>query len=199
MNDTREGRTWPRRLGLAIAAIAVGSALAVFLVSRADGPWWVFHGGPFRSGELVAFETLDWPTLDAQHSLEMEIVAEESSLTLWFSVHEGVVYLACDLDCVGGRLNRWPQQIDRDDRVVLRIDDKRVVGRLLHVPHGTPEYVTARKVRATKYAGDADAGAAVETAAHGAVVGVGEVLTGRDDLPEPGDRMYRFVPEGARE
>ena len=40
----------------------------------------------------------------------------------------------------------------------------------------------------------APARAAAETAAHEAVVEVGEVLTGRAAKSEPGDRLYRIAP-----
>ncbi len=199
MAEPTTKRSWPKRIALVLGLLLLGAGVGAFAISRADGPWWVFHGGPFRSGELVALDAIDWEGLDALHVLEMEIVGEESSLTLWFSVNEGVPYVACDLDCVGGRLNRWPQQIAKDDRVVIRIDGKRAEARLVHVPHGTEEYALARTVRDRKYAGEKDAGAAVETAAHGAVVGVGEVLTGRDQLEEPGDRMFRVAPREATE
>ena len=127
-------RTWLRRLvvlaALLVAAVAVGS----FLLSGADGPVGILAGGPLRSGEPAALADLDWAALDSLHDLELEIVGEGRSRTLWFSVHEGVPYVACDLDCVGGRLKRWPQQIERDDRIVLRIDGERIEGRLVHVP-----------------------------------------------------------------
>ncbi len=163
-------------------------------MSRADGPVWVFAGGPLRAGERVSLADVDWDALDERHELELEIVDATRSLTLWFSVHEGVAYVACDLDCVDGRLTRWPQQIEVDDRVVIRIDGKRVEGRLFHVPHGSTEYTVVRAGRDRKYSGDTGGRAAAETAAHGTVVGVGEVLTGRAERAEPGDRIYRVDP-----
>ncbi len=187
--------TWLRRLVVLAIALVVASTLAAFLLSRADGPFFVFAGGPFRSGEPVALEALDWTSLDARHELEMEIVGAGSSRVLWFSVHEGVPYVACDLDCVGGVLERWPQQIERDDRVVIRIDGRRANARLVHVPHGTPEYEVVRAGRERKYSGDEGGRAAAETAAHGAVVEWGEVLTGRSRREEPGDRLYRIVSD----
>lgn len=187
-------RTWLRRLVvlavLLVAAVAVGS----FLLSHADGPVGILAGGPLRSGEPAALADLDWAALDSLHDLELEIVGEGRSRTLWFSVHEGVPYVACDLDCVGGRLKRWPQQIERDDRIVLRIDGKRIEGRLVHVPHGTPEYDVVRAGRLRKFSGEGGAGAAAEAAAHNTVVEVGETLTGRAKRSEPGDRLYRVVP-----
>jgi hypothetical protein len=177
-------------LGLLLALIAGGA----FLLSRADGPVFVLAGGPFRSGEVVELATLDWEKLDALNELEMEIVGAASSRILWFSVHDGRAYVACDLDCVGGRLTRWPQQIDRDDRVVIRIDGRRAEARLRHVPHGTREYRDVRAGRDRKYSGEAGGRAAAETAAHGTVVSVGEILTGRAGSAEPGDRLYRVDP-----
>ena len=176
-------------VGLFIATIAGGA----FLLPRADGPVFVFAGGPLRSGEQVDFADMDWVQLDELHELELEIVGAASSLTLWFSVHEGVPYVACDLDCIDGRLTRWPKQIERDDRVVIRIDAKRVDGRLVHVPRESAEYGFVRASRTRKYSGDEGGRAGAEAAAHGAVVGVGEVLTGRSRRTEPGDRVYRVT------
>lgn len=143
---------------------------------------------------MVDLDSLDWPALDTRHEFELEIVAAASSRTLWFSVYEGIPYVACDLDCIGGQLNRWPQQIERDNRVVIRIDAKRSSGRLIHVPHETAEYRAVRKGRDIKYSGAAGGRAASESAAHGTVVGLGEVLTGRSHSSQPGDRLYRVDP-----
>jgi len=194
MEDGSRRRIWLARLAATVALIVAVLAGGAFLLSRADGPVFVFAGGPLRSGELVDFADVDWDALDDRHELELEIVAAGSSRTLWFSVHDGVPYVACDLDCIGGRLTRWPQQIERDDRVVIRIDGRRVEGRLIHVPHGSTEYEIARSVRERKYSGDEGGRAAAETAAHTAVVEVGEVLTGRSRRSEPGDRLYRVSP-----
>lgn len=191
-------RSFLRRLGVVVAlTLAVGLvtlAAAMFLISRADGPLFVFAGGPLRAGDPVAFGDMEWDRLDELRELEMEIVGVASSRTLWFNVHEGIPYVGCDLDCVGGRLTRWPQQIEEDDRVVIRIDAKRVDGRLVHVPHGSDEYEAAKASRIAKYWGDAGDRAGAETAAHTTVVVVGESLTGRSRRDEPGDRLYRVAP-----
>ena len=191
MEIASQTNRWLRRLvlivGLTLAVVGVSS----FLLSRADGPVFIFAGGPLRSGAPANLTELDWDSLDTLHELELEIVAAASSLTLWFSVHDGIPYVACDLDCIGGNLDRWPQQIERDPRVVLRIDNRRIDGRLIHVPHETEEYLAVRAGRNLKYSGDGGGRAASETAAHSTVVDVGEVLTGRSTRAEPGDRLYR--------
>lgn len=194
MKATSRSSKWPRRLAASIGILLLTLAGGSYFLSRADGPVFVFAGGPLRSGEQVDFADMNWAALDALHELELEIVGAASSRTLWFSVHEGVPYVACDLDCIDGRLTRWPVQIERDDRVVIRIDAKRVDGRLIHVPHGSAEYEAVRAGRTRKYSGDEGGRAAAETAAHGTVVDVGEVLTGRSKRTEPGDRLYRVDP-----
>jgi len=78
--------------------------------------------------------------------------------------------------------------------VVIRIDAKRIEGRLIHVPHGSADYEVVRAGRKRKYSGDEGGRAAAETAAHATVVDVGEVLTGRSKRTEPGDRLYRVDP-----
>ena len=177
-------------LGLFFGALAVGA----FILSRADGPTFVFAGGPMISGTHVALTDVDWVALDELHEFEVEIVGAATSRTLWFSTYEGVPYIACDLDCIGGLLTRWPQQIELDDRVVIRIDKKLMKGRLIHVPHGTAVYEAARAARELKYSGGEGGRAASETVAHSTVVGVGEVLTGRSKRKEPGDRLFRVGP-----
>lgn len=181
-------------VGLLFATLLGGAFLIAWVITWADGPVFVFAGGPLRSGELIDFPDLEWEPLDALHELEIEIVGAKSSRTLWFSVHDGVPYVACELDCIGGRLTRWPQQIERDDRVVIRINEKRVEGRLVHVPHGSTEYVDVRAGRQRKYSGDEGGRAAAETTAHSTVIEVGEALTGRAKRKEPGDRLYRVDP-----
>lgn len=194
VEDTPGRGSWAVRIAVIVGLLAATLVAGSFLLSRADGPIFVFAGGPLRSGELLALSTLDWKALDARHELEMEIVGAGSSLTLWFSVHDGKPYVACDLDCVGGMLTRWPQQIDVDPRVVIRIDDQRSEGRLVHIPHGIEEYEVVRFGRSRKYAGDMGGRAAAETAAHDTVVGLGELITGRAQREEPGDRLYRIDP-----
>jgi hypothetical protein len=194
VKDAPRRSAWLGPLAAVVGLLAAVIAGGACLLSRADGPVFVFAGGPLRSGEWVDFGAIDWEPLDRLTELELEIAATERSRTLWFSVYDGVPYVACDLDCIGGLLTRWPQQIERDDRVVIRIDGRRVEGRLVHVPHGSAEYEAVRAGRERKYAGEAGGRAAAESAAHGAVVEWGEALTGRSARHEPGDRLYRVDP-----
>ena len=194
MKRTKSSGSWLRRLTLTAGILGAVLVFGSYLISQSDGPLFIFAGGPLRSGEPVELTSLNWTSLNALHELEMEIVGEQSSLTLWFSVHDGAAYVACDLDCVGGVLTRWPQQIDQDNRVVIRINDRLAQGQLVHVPHETDEYSAVRSGRNKKYAGGGGGRAAAETVAHSTVVNVGEALTGRAQREEPGDKLYRIDP-----
>jgi hypothetical protein len=194
IKKTTPRSSWIVRIFAIVGLFFCALALGAFILSRADGPTFVFAGGPMISGTQVGLTDVDWVALDELHEFEVEIVGAATSRTLWFSTFEGVPYIACDLDCIGGLLTRWPQQIERDDRVVVRIDKKLMKGRLIHVPHETAEYEAARAARELKYSGGEGGRAASETAAHSTVVGVGEVLTGRSKRKEPGDRLFRVGP-----
>lgn len=187
-----------RRRGRALL-FAIGFMVAAWLVVRlaltySDGPMGPLAGGAFRSGTPTAFSEMDWESADELRELEMEIVEASSSLTLWFSVHDGKPYVACDLDCTDGLLVRWPQLVDEEGEIVLRLDGKRVDGRLVYVAHGSGEYVAARRRREEKYVPGGGGRATAEVAAHDTIVAVGEVLTGRSLREEPGDRLYRVDP-----
>ncbi len=199
MPDEPRPRVWPKRIAILVGVLAISYLVVSQLLARADGPVFVFAGGPFQTGEIIEFDDFDWTAADELHELELEIVGAERSRILWFSVDRGVPYVACDLDCVDGVLKRWPQEIADDDRVVVRIEGQRIEGRLIHVPHGSTEYTEAKVRRSEKYSGNDGGRAAAETAAHNTVVDVGESLTGRDQRAEPGDRLFRIAPRQAGE
>ena len=66
MKDTSRVKRWVRCIAIAIALLFAALASGAFLLARADGPMFVFAGGPFRSGEQVDFADLDWESLDAR-------------------------------------------------------------------------------------------------------------------------------------
>lgn len=192
--DMSQATRWPTRIAIVVSLLGLTLAGGTLLLSHADGPVFIFAGGPFRSGAQADFAELDWTALDTALELELEIVEAARSRTLWFSVHNGAAYVACDLDCVDGKLSRWPQQIEADNRVVVRIGGRRVDGRLIHVPHASAEYEVVQQGRSHKYSGAQGGRAAAESKAHSAVIDVGEILTGRSKRSEPGDRLFRFDP-----
>ncbi len=180
--------TWLRRMGWVLFSIVVGALVFATFLRFSDGPVLVFPGGPLRSGEPVAFESVDWAELDRFRELELEVQRTGRSRLLWFSVYEGRPHFSCGFACDGGWPKRWPYHIDRDDRVVLRLDGKRIEARLERIAECSPEYAAARRARESKFSGAGGGREAAEQVAAETVVQWGSQLS---DAPK--GRLYRAV------
>jgi hypothetical protein len=163
---------------------------AVFL-RFSDGPVLVFPGGPLRSGEPIAFDAVDWRALDRLRELELEVERTGRSRLLWFSVYEGRPYFSCGFGCEGEWPKRWPYHIDRDGRVVLRVDGKRIEARLERVSEDSPEFAAARTARSSKFSGAGGSREAAERETAESVVRWGRRVSGA-----PKGRLYRAVSRG---
>jgi hypothetical protein len=179
-------------MGWAFAWIVVCVLAFATFLRFADGPVLVLPGGPLRSGEPVAFESVDWGELDRFRELELEVQHTGTSRLLWFSVYEGRPYFSCGFACDGGWPKRWPYHVDRDGRVVLRLDGQRIEARLERVAEHSPEYAAARGTRERKFSGASGGREAVEQVAAESVVQWGSQVS---DAPK--GRLYRAVPRTA--
>jgi hypothetical protein len=114
----------------------------VLVVQRvADGPIGPLAGGPLRTGPLVAEPDVDWERVMAPRpQVELQLVATSSTRITGGMVHEGQLYVPCDLGFMGHRIpgasarailylilavKHWHQDAARDGRVVLRIAGNR--------------------------------------------------------------------------
>lgn len=179
---------WRRRIGRLSAWIVVAVLAFATFLRFSDGPVLVLPGGPLRSGLPVAFESVDWGELDALREIEVELQRTGTSRLLWFSVYQGRPYLSCGFACDGGWPKRWPYHVDRDARVVLRLDGKRIEARLERVAEDSPEYAAARRAREIKFKGVSEGREAAEQVAAESVVRLGSQLS---DAPK--SRLYRVV------
>jgi hypothetical protein len=168
--------------------IVGGVAFALFL-RFSDGPVLVFLGGPLRSGEPIAFDAVDWSALDRFREIEVELKRTGRSRLLWFSVYQGRPYFSCGFGCDGGWPKRWPHQVDRDARVVLRLDGKRIEARLERVSEDAEDYAPALMGRRSKFGNAGGGREAVERDAAESIVRLGGQLSGA-----PKGRLYRAVP-----
>lgn len=128
-----------------IAAIAAAGLIvllfaAVLVAQRfSDGPMGPISGGPLRAGELVADRDVDW-TYFPGGEIELQLVEPAGSRTTGAFVHEGQLYVPCDLGFISRRVpstrfrlilaaissvKHWHQDALRDGRVVLRIKGNR--------------------------------------------------------------------------
>lgn len=136
---------------LAVAgALGVGACLVAQRVS--DGPLnAMIPGGPLRAGTLVSVTEVDWPAVlggagacvdgkcPPMEPVELQLVEPAHSRYTGVMVHEGRLYVPCDLGFMWGRFSgnqrhvlhliylakRWHEDAERDGRAVLRIAGKR--------------------------------------------------------------------------
>lgn len=113
-----------------------------------DGPIGPIQGGSFRSGELVTEAEVDWVLatqgeIENQRKepllIEFELVGNGTSRITGLFLHDGELYLPCDLGFGWARftgtrrhilhlvylLKDWHQEAQNDGRIVLRMDGKR--------------------------------------------------------------------------
>ena len=146
-----------RGVGILILAITF-SVLVAKRVS--DGPVTaMIPGAELRAGTLVADADVDWLTVlqgggtcvngacAPMKPVELQLVEPPTSRYVGIMVHEGELYVPCDLGFMWGRFEggqrwilhliyvfkRWHQDAVRDGRVVLRIDGKRYEGLAVRV------------------------------------------------------------------
>jgi hypothetical protein len=133
-----------RWLGIALGALVatfVALVIGIGVLARfSDGPIGPFPGGPLLAGSLVSERDVDWSFLEeGEGTVEFQLVEPPRSRTVGTLVHEGQLYVPCDLGFfwrrapfpVRGMLfvmsvfKRWHEEALRDGRVVLRTDGKR--------------------------------------------------------------------------
>ena len=106
---------------------------ATFLVSGiyylamqyADGPTGIIRGGSFKTGELVLSPT-DWSFLRGREKIEFQAFEPDTSRVVWFAVLDGRLYIISGYmnTALGKIWKQWPGRLERDNRVVLRVDGK---------------------------------------------------------------------------
>ncbi len=125
---------------LSLVAVPVG----IGVVARfSDGPIGPFPGGTLRTGTLVSDPDVEWAFgewafAEGVGLVELALVEPPGSRIVGAVVHEGRLFVGCDLGFIGRRapgmfgrilpmhrLKRWQEHALRDGRVVLRIAGKR--------------------------------------------------------------------------
>jgi len=130
-------------LGGLAAALVLAIATSVILVRFADGPKGPLPGGALVSGELADARTADWEQLLGSApvtEIELQLENPVGSRTTGAFVHDGALYVPCDLGYVWRRLpsgigrlilhtiwlfKDWHENAARDGRVVVRVAGKR--------------------------------------------------------------------------
>ncbi len=158
MTNQTQPHTRPRKTLLgniakitgAVIVLLIGTGLVAQRMS--DGPTGPIPGGQLRTGTLMSEPDVDWSIVlgdkgscepgqvcPQMESIELQLVEPLGSRTTGVMVHEGQLYVPCDLGFMWGRFSgrtrlilhtiyifkRWHEDALLDGRVVLRIAGKR--------------------------------------------------------------------------
>lgn len=103
-----------------------GIALLVFVAVGArfhDGPVGLFPGGALKSGVLEESPVGDWSFAADEETIELQLLDQERSRTVWILVRDGVAFIPCNLDFPPGK--SWHEHAVKDGRALLRIQGRR--------------------------------------------------------------------------
>ena len=121
---------------LALLIVAIGGLLVG--ARFADGPIAIFPGGVFTSGQLVAGPEPDWSFVRDVGEVEFQLLDPPRSRITWVLEHEGKAYIPCGyMTTWWGKIwKKWPLEVERDPRILLRIGDDLYERRLVRIERG---------------------------------------------------------------
>ncbi len=140
-------------IGLLLVVLAA-AGLARFL----DGPLGMLPGGALVSGERVEAPVADWSFAAEIETIEMQLVADDTSRTTWIVVHDGRAYIPCSLGFPPGK--KWYRRADRDGDARVRIDGRLYPVRLSRV-HDEKLASELKEAARAKYGGGPPSGSEV--------------------------------------
>ncbi len=129
--------------GAVIGAMVLATGLGYGVLRLQDGPveffpWFTISvGGPFRSGEPTPSPE-DWTFVRDVDEFELQTLDPSSSRTVWAMVVDGRLFIVSGYmgSTIGRLWKQWPLDMERDNRVVLRIDGRLYEQRLERITEG---------------------------------------------------------------
>ena len=109
-----------------IFATILGVIIVLLILVRShDGPMEILSGGPFQTGELVT-DVSDWSFMDDFAIIELQTMRPPRSRIMWLVVNEGRMYVISTYmnTHLGKAWKRWPRQLKKDNRAIVRADGK---------------------------------------------------------------------------
>jgi hypothetical protein len=121
-------------LGIIIVVLALGIGIFFFGMRFHDGPLEIVTGGPFKTGELAEAPD-DWSFLTDRMEIEFQTMEPDTSRIVWLVVFDKRLYIISGYMNTGyGKMwKQWPHHLLKDDRIILRIDDKLYEQRLVRL------------------------------------------------------------------
>jgi hypothetical protein len=118
-----------RWLGIVVAGLAVLVVVVAAAARFTDGGIAIFPGAPLESGPLVEGPEPegDWSFARDVAEMKLQLVDPPRSRTVWLLVHEGRLFVVSGYmkTALGRWWKKWPEQAERDGRVVIRVEGKR--------------------------------------------------------------------------
>ena len=112
-----------RIIGLVLVA-AVGLLVLVAVGARFnDGPVGLFPGGPLEAGLLEEDPVSDWSFVTDEETIELQLLSQERSRTVWILVRDGEAFIPCSLSFPPAK--SWHERAVQDGRTVLRMQGRR--------------------------------------------------------------------------
>ena len=104
----------------------------------ADGPNFVFSGGPLEAGELYAGSEPDWSFVNDIPTIEMQLLEPPTSRIIWTVEHNSKLYVWSGYmgTTVGQLWKQWPLQAEEDGRALIRINGIRYERQLNRIQSG---------------------------------------------------------------
>ena len=118
----------------------------------ADGPNFVFSGGPLEAGELYAGSEPDWSFVNDIPTIEMQLLEPPTSRIIWTVEHNSKLYVWSGYmgTTVGLLWKQWPLQAEEDGRALIRINGIRYERQLNRIQSG-PELDGITQAITAKY------------------------------------------------
>ena len=129
--------------GIVVLAFVGIVAIAIVFLRTADGPTGPIQGGVLRNGTLVTDANVDWARVMGEqpvNEIELQLVTPPGSRVTGAFVHDGELYVPCDLGFIWRRvpedgtrgllhliwlLKDWHHDAVSDGRVVVRVAGNR--------------------------------------------------------------------------
>ena len=106
----------------ALVGVAIASAVFVFAMGFADGPWGVVPGGAFS--ESAKPTPQDWSFTKNLDTVEFQLIDPVSSRTSWIMEHDNRAFIPSGYmnSTVGKLWKHWPIYAEKNGAALLRID-----------------------------------------------------------------------------
>ncbi|MCR9095212.1 MAG: hypothetical protein NXI30_13410 [bacterium] len=117
-----------------------------------DGPIAIVPGGPFERGERYTGPEPDWSFMRTRDEVEFQLLDPPRSRITWVAEHENKVYIVSGyMNTTFGKIwKQWPHEVEKDNRILLRVDDTIYERQLVRIMEG-PMVAPVLQMIADKY------------------------------------------------